>query len=59
VLSRRWKNGPLGIAENVKWCTVKNSMDVPQKVQNRAVLRWRRNRTGRPLSPLQIHQKNT
>ena len=21
-------------------------------------LRWRRNRTGRPLSPLQIHQKN-
>ena len=23
-----------------------------------AVLRWRRNRTGRPLSPQQIHQKN-
>ena len=23
-----------------------------------AVLRWQRNRMGRPLSPLQIHQKN-
>ena len=23
-----------------------------------AVLRWRRNRTGRPLSPQEIHQKN-
>ena len=28
-----------------------------QKIEE-AVLRWRRNRTGRPLSPLQIHQKN-
>ena len=28
-----------------------------QKIEE-AVLRWRRNRTGRPLCPQQIHQKN-
>ena len=27
-------------------------------LQGEAVLRWRRNRMGRPLSPPQIHQKN-
>ena len=29
-----------------------------QEILERAVLRWQRNRTGRPLSPSQIHQKN-
>ena len=37
---------------------VMSSLDSIFKSRDRAVLRWRRNRTGRPLSPSQIPQKN-
>ena len=33
-------------------------LDSILKSRVRAVLRWRRNRMGRPLSPSKIHQKN-
>ena len=33
-------------------------MDLEIKERQRAVLRWQRNRMGRPLSSPQIHQKN-
>ena len=39
---------------------MENNKEILQKTENTgdAVLRWQRNRTGRPLSPPQIHQKN-
>ena len=45
---------------NYNWWIATGSVWTPserQKIQG-AVLRWQRNRTGRPLSPQQIHQKN-
>ena len=56
---------PMTSEENVLLCVfaaLVNSTDLPFHIQEvtegRAVLRWQRNRTGRPLSPSQIHQKN-
>jgi len=40
---------------------MKRDLMLPHKVRNKAKeeeLRWQRSRTGRPLSPPQIHQKN-
>ena len=45
-------------SKNVKpkgWNGMQNYFE---KNHQRAVLRWQRNRTGRPLSPPQIHRKN-
>ena len=41
-------------------CQAPLSMGFPRQENwsGEAVLRWQRNRTGRPLSPRQIHQKN-
>ena len=42
------------IEENNKW----ERLELSSRKLDGAVLRWQRNRTGRPLSPPQIHRKN-
>ena len=54
------RNTISGIIQNLSFCAwlIALSIMFSRITHVGAVLRWRRNRMGRPLSPSQIHQKN-
>jgi len=51
MVKKGWVIGIVLTVISFAWCYIRNALG------EGAALRWWRNRTGRPLSPPQIHQK--